>query len=330
MLAKRSSWAVGASSALVNLVACALVLALLLLGQQGFGKGDTSAFLCWTIPLALAIAAGRRTWAALFGTSRPAVRVLTLLVVAAALAYGWLWLVHLVLGPLLYAFSFPVFYVWLAGSSAQLVFLSYYLPAPAPLAKRAGWLWHLLLIPAVGVGSVAVVLGISYVASYSAGPEKERYIIPADFQGDFRIIYGQPCGIDPMYEQGRRVLQIPADGLLLIKPAFKAGWIDNDYYVLDSLGHRQKLYEQPAFQENKPWLPCILPTGAGVFGGPMPDGSFSGESPLAIYYTDFKVFIENTGPETEEVIDRRRSRLDSLTTEKVARCRKLRLGTPSQ
>jgi len=33
MLVKRSGWAVSASSALVNLVACALVLALLLLGQ---------------------------------------------------------------------------------------------------------------------------------------------------------------------------------------------------------------------------------------------------------------------------------------------------------
>jgi len=330
MLPNRSGWAVSASSALVNLVACALVLALLLLAQQGFGTGDTGAFLCWTVPLALAIAAGRRTWAALFGTSRPAVRGLAILVVAAALAYGWLWLVHLALGPLLYAFSFPVFYVWLAGSSAQLAFLSYYLPAPAPLVKIAGWLGQLLLIPAVGVGSVAVVLGASYVASYSAAPEKERYIIPANFQGDIRIIYGQPCGIDPVYEQGRRVLQIPADGLLLIKPAFKAGWIDNDYYVLDSLGHRQKLYEQPAFQENKPRLPCIVLNGTGGLGGLMPDGSFSSESPLAINYTRFKVFTKNTAPESEAEINRREDRLDSLITEKVARCRELRPNAPSQ
>jgi hypothetical protein len=46
----------------------------------------------------------------------------------------------------------------------------------------------------------------------------ETFLIPKDFQGKIRVIYGEKCGIDPPEENGRRVLKIPNSGLLIIKP----------------------------------------------------------------------------------------------------------------
>jgi hypothetical protein len=126
---------------------------------------------------------------------------------------------------------------------------------------------RLLLIPLFGVGGVLLLFVLSFVGSYLTKPEKELYLIPADFQGTFRVIYGQPCGSRPAYEQGRRVLRVPADGLLLIQPPIETGWIDNEYYLVDKAGHRQKIAALLDYPEKSPAMPSVLLRSTGNFGG---------------------------------------------------------------
>lgn len=321
----KNNWVIKAASTLVNIICCAVVLGLVLLTQSGFGKGDTSAFLYWTVPFAIAISTGSDAVNYFFGLSRPGVRFLSAMLTAAVLAYGWVWLVYLILGPSINSFSFPIFYFWFIGSFAQLLFLSRYLPLPIKKEGATSQVVRLLLIPLVGVGGVALLFIFSFVGSYLTKPEKELYLIPASFKGRFRIVYGQQCGNSLRYEKGRRVLQIPVDGLLLIRPAFKAGWIDNEYYLVDKAGRRQKIAELLDYQEHIQKGPGIMLSRTGSFSGAMPDGSSSSESPLAIHYSDFQVFNKDTAKVTEQILFRQEEKFDSLTIAKVEACRKLLL-----
>lgn len=162
---------------------------------------------------------------------------------------------------------------------------------------------------------VFVILSIICMATIMAcdNPEKELYLIPANFQGRFRVIYGEHCGIMPKYEHGRRVMEIPANGILIIQPLFKAGTVDNEYYVLDKSGKREKLKEVIS-TANTNNIKGVELLSTGSIGGAMPDGSMSSESPLAIHFADFIVYNGNDSTTTF-------SQLDSLTNTLVTQCR---------
>lgn len=318
----KNKWLIKTGSAILNLVVCLLVLGLILVKQHFFGRGDTYAFLFWSAPLAISIAIVGDTILNLLGSNRAYVR-LGIMLIAAALAYGWVWLVYLVLGPWINTFSFPVFYLWLIGNYAQLIFLNWVLPPPVKRLKTTKRFASLLLIPVVAVSTVALLIGLSMATSYFNRPEKELYLIPIGFKGRFRVIYGQECGISPLYEQGRRVLQIPDDGILIIKPTFKAGLIDNQYYLVNKSGRRQRARELLGYREAKTKTPGILLSRTGSLGGPMPDGSSSSESPLAIHYSDFEVFTKDTAVISDQVASRQEQTFDSLMTAKVDACRNM-------
>jgi len=46
----------------------------------------------------------------------------------------------------------------------------------------------------------------------------------------FIVIYGEECGIEPEIIKGRRILNIPSDGILIIKPNFEDGPIDYRFF----------------------------------------------------------------------------------------------------
>ncbi|MBK7668095.1 MAG: hypothetical protein IPJ32_12625 [Sphingobacteriaceae bacterium] len=147
----------------------------------------------------------------------------------------------------------------------------------------------------------------------------ETYLIPKDFQGKFRVIYGEQCGQDPKEENGRRVLEIPSSGILIIKPKFEAGIVNNEYYFIDKDGHRtktQELFKGTGFDESK--IGVFL-DGTGNIGGQMPDGSLSSESPLAIHFSDYYVCKNDSDQYGNSKIE---SRFDSLTHAQVDQCRR--------
>jgi energy-coupling factor transporter transmembrane protein EcfT len=145
----------------------------------------------------------------------------------------------------------------------------------------------------------------------------ETYLIPKDFNGKFRVIYGEQCGIEPKEENGRRVLEIPDNGILIIKPEFEAGTVDHEYYSVDKNGHRVKLTMLYDFIDSKGKSGVYL-SSTGSIGGPMPDGGSSSESPLAIEFGDFYVL---NGDKTQKEDNRFETRFDSLTTANVDLCR---------
>lgn len=146
----------------------------------------------------------------------------------------------------------------------------------------------------------------------------ETYLIPQDFHGKFRVIYGEQCGIEPKEEDGRRVLEIPSNGILIIKPKFEAGTVDHEYYLVDKNGHKTKVPMLFDYNDSKKIKFGVFLDGTGSIAGQIPDGTSSSESPLAIHISDFYVL---NGDTTQKEDYKFESRFDSLTSANVDLCR---------
>lgn len=312
-------------SGLLNLTICLIATVIVLYMQDWFGKGDTYAFMFWTIPLAIGTSFSGPAFLSAFKPTNFVFRLLFIILIATLISFSWLWGVFLILGPWMNSFSFPIFYLWIVGIFAQLLFLD--LMVPRSLTRHSV-LIGIFSFPVILVGTVFGMYSLSFASSYLNRPEKETYLIPEDFKGDFRIVYGEKCGLSPSLEEGRRILEIPANGVLIIQPEFEAGIIDNEYYLVDRDGNRTKLNSSLGDEDRKSLTPRITMGGSGSFGGSMPDGSFSSESDLAIDFIDFTVFNKDTTTLDERQNFILHQKFDSLTQVLVDACRQAAVKGP--
>jgi len=137
-------------------------------------------------------------------------------------------------------------------------------------------------------------------------------------------VYGESCGEQPTYEGGRRVMKIPEDGILIIRPKFKSGIVDHEYYLVDDNGERTKLNQFFEYNDRLTKLPGVLLGPSGSIGGAMPDGSSSSESPLAIHFTDCTLYNQDTASIDDRQYGLMERKFDSLTTVVVDRCRQIK------
>jgi hypothetical protein len=296
-------------------------MTVILFRQDWFGSGDTYSFVFWTIPIAVGLAISGETILNLYRTLHFILRLLLIIVTAGLVAIGWIYFIYLILGGMINAFSIPIFYLWIDGCIVQLLFLDWRLPKPTDIPKVSKVVFGLLAFPLILIVVVIALFCFSFLGSYLTRPEKETYLIPDNFEGQFRIIYGEKCGINPAYENGRRVLQVPDNGVLIIQPKFESGTIDYEYYLVDKNGKRQKINMLWEYNQRTIKSPGVLLGGSGSIGGAMPDGGSSSESPLAIHFTDFTVYNKDTTTRDERVEYKFQQRFDSLTNALVNECR---------
>jgi hypothetical protein len=309
-------------SGLINILTCLVVLTIVLLRQDLFGKGDTYAFVFWTIPLAIGLAIKGKTILNLFRTTPFLLRLAFIILTAGLLSFGWTYCVSLILGPWIGAFSIPILYLWIVACILQLLFLDWRLPKPTEKQKVLKIIFGLLSFLLILIVVVISMYFFSFLGSYLTKPEKETYLIPKDFEGTFRVIYGEKCGINPSFENGRRILNIPDNGILIIQPKFEAGTIDHEYYLVDKKGNRKKINMIWDYKQWTTESPGVLLGGSGSMGGPMPDGGSSSESPSAIHFTDFTVFNKDTRTRGDIEEYKFEQVFDSLTKVLVDECRK--------
>jgi len=72
-------------------------------------------------------------------------------------------------------------------------------------------------------------------------PEPETYLIPYGFQGRVNVIFNQANGSPIRYEHGRRVYQIPPNGILLTQFTDGYGLIDHQYFYSNQDGNKKPL-----------------------------------------------------------------------------------------
>ncbi|MEO5599567.1 MAG: hypothetical protein ABIR06_01435, partial [Cyclobacteriaceae bacterium] len=250
-------------SGLLNLIVCLISVTIIFYRQDWFGKGDVEALIFWTIPLGVGLAVSGNTIVNILKTDKIIFKVPFILIVSGLIAYGWIYFVFLILGPWINTFSFPIFYLWTIGNFFQLLFLDRLLQRQEGKSK---WILGLIAFPLTLIGSVILIYAISSLRSYLTRPEPETYLIHKSFEGKFRIIYGEKCGLEPRIENGRRILEIPDNGLLLIRPEFKAGIIDNEYYLVDTNDTKIKMSELWAYDQRTTMTPGVLMGGSGSMG----------------------------------------------------------------
>jgi hypothetical protein len=81
----------------------------------------------------------------------------------------------------------------------------------------------------------------------------ETFLIPRNFRGKIHIHFNEPCGRAAETERGRRLYKIPASGVLLSQFKDKQGFIDQQYFLVDSTGKRMPLPQVDVHDYNEEW-----------------------------------------------------------------------------
>ncbi|MEN3323408.1 hypothetical protein VP395_06690 [Mariniflexile soesokkakense] len=139
--------------------------------------------------------------------------------------------------------------------------------------------------------------------------EPETYLISENYTGKVKIIYGLDCGIEPKIENGRKILEIPNDGILFVKYKFESGIIDHEYYSVDRNGKRIKFEQFENYKNGTKNVPGIGFSASGNFPGEMPNGGFSSESPLTVHFSEFQVLRDTI------------LKFDSIVRSRIEKCK---------
>lgn len=219
----------------INLLISFIATLISLWQQDWFGSGDTYAFMFWAIPLAVGLAVSGETILNLFRTMPFLFRLLFIMGVAGLASFCWLYGVGFMLGAWMGAFSFSLFYKWVAGCMAQLLFLDRYLPKPTEASKKSKILLGLCLFPVTLVVVVMTLFGLSALEEYLTRPEKTLVLLPKDYRGEVYILFDETNGASKVYEDKRRIYKIPNNGVLFTQFKAEYGRVDDLYFFVDSM-----------------------------------------------------------------------------------------------
>jgi hypothetical protein len=129
---------------------------------------------------------------------------------------------------------------------------------------------------------------------------KETYLIPQNFQGCIRVVYNFECGVEVQKKNGRSIIHVPDNGLILLKNELKrpqnllvAIWeqhLDQEFYSIDSKGNKEKLRHKERYSQDT--LKGVRITGTDGRGE-------SGDSNFLL----FKRFYVYNGSSTKNELD---------------------------
>jgi hypothetical protein len=80
------------------------------------------------------------------------------------------------------------------------------------------------------IGYTIIVWG-SVFYELKFNQKSKLFIIPENYSGYFRVIYGQECGEELSIKEGREIIKIPSNGILITSSDYQGGVINNEYYL---------------------------------------------------------------------------------------------------
>jgi len=83
--------------------------------------------------------------------------------------------------------------------------------------------------------------------------EPETFLVPSEYRGRVNVIFNQPKGQAERYENGRRVYEIPANGILITRFKDNYGIMNQQYFYFDSAGRREALKTLDVRDFNEEW-----------------------------------------------------------------------------
>jgi hypothetical protein len=200
-------------------------------------------------------------------------------------------------------FAVSLLWYWLFGLPIYTVGVFFLVFSKVKLTTKLVW----TLVPLI----VFYPLGLLIRSGNNATPE--TFLIPSTFKGKFRVIYGEECGLKTTVENGRQVLSIPPDGILILKNKIEEGWRDQAFYFVTPDGSKELAYLNDK-KINKS-VPNIIVIGPAVA---TYNFETSNHQKLTYSYVDFEVIKENS------IIDEpspERNAMDSLSRAKLMECK---------
>lgn len=73
--------------------------------------------------------------------------------------------------------------------------------------------------------------------------EPETFLVPAQFRGQFEVVFGEKCGEAATHENGRRIYQIPVSGVLIVNGPQTFGVVDRRVILVDDQGNKTVIPE---------------------------------------------------------------------------------------
>lgn len=91
------------------------------------------------------------------------------------------------------------------------------------------------------MGNLVLIFSLLQFVTACKQPEPETYLIPYGFKGKVNVIFNQSGGAAVKHENGRRVYEIPLNGILLTQFKDEEGIVNHEYYYADAAGKRTPL-----------------------------------------------------------------------------------------
>jgi len=157
--------------------------------------------------------------------------------------------------PLLGKFGISYGNIWFVSTMVQFLFLAVFLPKSSEKKSffRAllGLLSFIPLFYLFGLARILIAVGTPMPMA-----DRELLLIPNDFKGNIRIIYGEPCAATPRNENAYWVYEVPKDGVIITPRNFTAGEVHNQYFFVDAQGKRESAKELFERQEKEKGVWC--------------------------------------------------------------------------
>jgi hypothetical protein len=147
----------------------------------------------------------------------------------------------------------------------------------------------------------------------------KTFLIHSTYEGTLRIVFEEACGIKPPVENGGQIFEFQKNGILIISTHLVNGPND-DYYLVDSHGNKEKVKQITNLKERVDKMPVVIVGGIGVtssFVNYVNDVITQKTGGAA--YQDYNLYNTNTTEIRKSVES---PYLDSLTNAVVMACRR--------
>ena len=176
----------------------------------------------------------------------------------------------------------------------------------------------------IGLVLCIIIISISILVPFSCkiSPNEETttkeksgsaliFLIPSDFNGTMRIVDDQSCGQKIKVVDGKREIEIPRNGILIVRDTLLARWT-HEFFLVDNEGRRTSIPDiTHAVESNDTTSVGVKFIAHGGIGTLMPDSSYS-----FLDYTE--LLVSNPG---HSAINMDEDKFGVLTSATVDSCR---------
>ena len=130
---------------------------------------------------------------------------------------------------------------------------------------------------------IIILLNFSYVFASCQTAQPETFIIPEGYKGKVMVVFNKKNGEMPELEKNRRVYKIPSSGVLVTQFNINNGFMNRQFYYIDSRGQSALLknFKNEKEAEKSGEIGIFYSGTAGIYGN-------SGDS-LSVEYQEFIV-----------------------------------------